>query len=159
MKTRTIQATPLPHLAKNSFICWMAIAGFMLVLFIIFVVLAIRDEKPMHGIVIVLWLMIFVTIPGTIGFLDWKQYQHGISMEKRHVITTGKIIRLCSEDTSVGDQASTVVYRLLFMMDGQDGFLIRQTIGLAAYQKLKTGDSITVMVSPDDRRICRAVIE
>jgi hypothetical protein len=137
----------------------MTIAGFMLALLIIFVVLATRDEKPMHGIVIVMWLMIFVTVPAAIGLLDWKQYQHGISMEKRHVITTGKIIRLYSEDTSVGDQASTVVYRLLFMMDGQDDFLVRQTVGHAAYQKLKTGDSITVMVSPTDRRICRAVIE
>ena len=159
MKKRTIQATPFPHLAKNSFVFWMAITGFMLALLIVFVVLATRDGKPMHGIVMVMWLMIFVTVPATIGLLDWKQYQHGISMEKRHVITTGKVIRLYSEDTSVGDQASTDVYRLLFSMDGQDDFLVRQTVSLASYQKLKIGDSISVMVSSVDGRICRAVVE
>ncbi len=113
----------------------------------------------MHGIVMIMWLMIFVTVPATIGLLDWKQYQHGISMEKRHVITTGKVIRLYSEDTSVGDQASTVVYRLLFSMDDQDDFLVRQTVSLASYQKLKIGASISVMVSSVDGRICRAVVE
>ena len=83
-----------------------------------------------------------------------KQIQ---TLDKNYLLRYGTITGHHKEDSALGDQAKAIVYWVIFQVDNE--FTYKQRVSFQTYSHLKIGHQISVQISPNNPRLCRAEIE
>ena len=158
LKPPKSKSVPIVRLARSEVIFWLAVTGLMLFLLAAFHFLSFRQGKHFPLLVTVLWIVVFVSWTGWLTRSAWRQYRRALALDRDPVTVSGIVVGFYDEDTSLGDQAITQVYWVIFRLEGEDR-LFGQVVSLDTYQKLHAGDRIEVLALASDHRICRARLD
>jgi hypothetical protein len=154
---KIIKAPPISSEALINTRFWLGVAGFLLIILLVLMALSQHNEKPIGWVIIVVWLLIFIGWPLYISLQSWQAYRQAVKLENTHILQLATVVKLYEEDTSVGDQATTIVHWVVFQLI--TGELIKQVILPQNYIRLSIGQTIPVKAFPENPAICRAELE